>query len=183
MKHLPNILTMMRLFLIPVFIYLFFSGTEEAHVYALLIYLLAGLTDVLDGYLARKYQVISVTGIVLDPLADKLMLLTALICLAMDGIVPPWILAVILAAEGTLILAGLFMYFRKNKDNIPSNKFGKAATVAFAVAVCLMVLLPSHPVSFGVLLLALLMKLTSVVSYSKRFIVRHLPKTKKALKL
>lgn len=176
MKHMPNILTIMRLFLIPVFIVLFFSPVQYNHVNALLIYLLAGLTDVLDGYLARKYQLVTVTGIVLDPLADKLMLMTALICLVIYGAVPLWIVAIILSAETSLILAGLYMYFKKNKDNIPSNKIGKTATVLFAAAICFMILLPGHPVTWFVLTLALAIKLTSVFSYAKRFVKSHLPK-------
>jgi hypothetical protein len=81
MKHVPNLITITRLFLIPIFIYAFFSGSPYGQLHALLIYLIAGVTDLLDGYLARKYNVVSLVGIVLDPLADKLMLLAALWCL------------------------------------------------------------------------------------------------------
>jgi len=166
MRHVPNALTIIRLLLVPVFAYMFFEPIPNGHFYALAIFLVAGLTDVLDGWLARKYNVISVVGIVLDPLADKLMLLTALVCLTMIGIMPVWGLWIMLAIESVQIAVGTYLYFHKEKDVIPANKFGKSATILFAAAVFLMIVLPQNPATLIVLGLAMAGKIASFASYA-----------------
>lgn len=171
MKYVPNILTLIRLCLIPVFVSVFFSADPNAHVYALLIFLLAGLTDILDGQIARRYNLISVIGTVLDPLADKLMLLTALICLAMVGIVPLWALIIVYLKEFFMIISGSLLYFRREKFVIPANRFGKLATAAFTLAVFFLILLPDSPLSLGVLLLAIGAKFIALFSYISSY--RH----------
>ena len=138
MKHVPNAITIIRLFLIPIFIYVFFSENPYSHIYALAIYLIAGITDLLDGYLARKYKVVSVVGTVLDPLADKLMLLTALWCLAVINVIPMAVFIIVAVIEGVQILSGFYLYFRPQESVISANKFGKSATVLFALAVLMM---------------------------------------------
>jgi cardiolipin synthase len=165
MKHIPNAITIIRLFLVPLFIYVFFSGDPYSHVYALVIYLIAGITDLLDGYLARKYKVVSVVGTVLDPLADKLMLLTALWCLAAIDAIPFAFFVIMIVIEGFQILSGIYLYTRPQKAVIPANKFGKSATVLFALAVSMMVLLPDSPLTLVVVLLALVAKIVSFTSY------------------
>jgi len=140
--------------------------------YALMIFLLAGITDLLDGYLARKYDVVSVVGIVLDPLADKLMLLTALICLYVAAVLPLWVLAVMAVSEGLLILAGIYLYFHKTEKVIPANKFGKMATILFTLAVVLLILLPAADISQWMLLLAVAAKIVSFSTYGLNFIHR-----------
>ena len=97
--NIPNMLTLFRLFLIPVFILVFFSNMANSLMAAVGIFLLAGLTDVLDGYIARKYNLITKWGIVMDPLSDKLMLLTVLSCLVITSYAPVWILMVVAAKE------------------------------------------------------------------------------------
>lgn len=172
MKYIPNMITLLRLFMVPIFAVMFFSDVKNHYIYALMIFLLAGITDLLDGYLARKYDVVSVIGIVLDPLADKLMLLTALICLFVTAILPPWILAVMVISEGLLILAGIYLYFHKTEKVIPANKFGKMATILFTLAVVLLILLPTADISQWFLLLAVAAKLISFSIYGLNFIQR-----------
>lgn len=176
MKFVPNILTVIRLCLIPVFAVLFFSDMPNAQGYALLVFILAGITDVLDGQIARRYNLVSVIGTVLDPLADKLMLLTALICLALVGIVPVWALVIVYLKELFMILMGSLLYFRREKFVIPANHFGKTATVVFSFAVFLLILLPNHWLSFSVLLLAIVLKFVALFSY----VVSYVKRTKKA---
>lgn len=176
MRYLPNMITFLRLLLVPAFVAMFFSTLENHLIYAMIIFLFAGLTDMLDGYLARKYDVISVVGIVLDPLADKLMLLTALICLFVTSVFPLWILMVMVVSEGLLILAGIYLYFHKTKDVVPANIFGKLATVLFTLAVVLLILLPAYGISQWILLLAVAAKLISFTTYGLNFIrkeVKH----------
>lgn len=169
MKYVPNALTILRLFMVPAFAVLFFSSIKYNHIYALIIFLFAGFTDWLDGYLARKYDVVTVVGIVIDPLADKLMLLTALICLTYFGSMPIWVLVIVLVNETILILVGLSMYFRKKKSVIPANKFGKMATVLFSIAVFLMIVMPGHSFTMTILIIALISKLFSFSSYSVKY--------------
>jgi cardiolipin synthase len=170
MKYVPNAITLLRLLMVPFFAFIYFSGTKNAQVYALALFLAAGATDMLDGYLARKYNVVSVVGIVLDPLADKLMLLTALACLTFKGVIPLWTLAVMLVVEGALILAGIYLYFNEEKDVVPAGKLGKAATVLFAAAVSLMILIPGNPATWIIFWGALGAKVASFVNYARGFI-------------
>ncbi|MHC1721086.1 MAG: CDP-diacylglycerol--glycerol-3-phosphate 3-phosphatidyltransferase [Clostridiaceae bacterium] len=170
MKYLPNIITIIRLILIPIFVFFFFSPIMYNHIYALAIFLIAGLTDLLDGYIARKYNVITDLGKVLDPLADKLMLLTALACLSIYGIIPLWVLMLMVFLEGLLIIAGVYLYYNKVRVVVPANKLGKSATVLFAVAVVLMVMLPGLTVTWIILAAAVAAKLISFLYYTKDFI-------------
>lgn len=131
--NIPNILTMFRLFLIPVFILIFFSGIGNSLILAVAIFLVAGFTDVLDGYIARKFNMITKWGIVLDPLTDKLMLLTVLSCLVIEGYTPLWILLVIGAKEIFMIICGTLLY--RQDWVIPSNIFGKVSTLLFYLSI------------------------------------------------
>jgi len=130
--NIPNTLTVIRLGLIPVFIWFYHIGEPTT---ALIIYLIAGVTDILDGYIARRFNMMTKLGTMLDPLADKLMLIAALGCLTYSKLIPNWVLYVVLLKEGILIIGGLVMYFSHIKRVIPSNVFGKVATIVFYIAV------------------------------------------------
>ncbi len=137
--NIPNILTMLRFLLIPVFVYIFYSGAENSIVLAFYVFLGAGITDILDGYIARKYNVITKWGQAMDPLADKSMQLTVLACLTHRQYIPLWVILVIGVKETLLILGALVLYYIGNKIVIPSNNFGKMATVFFYGAICAVV--------------------------------------------
>ena len=129
---IPNVLTMIRLILIPVFVVLFFSGLRKA---ALAVFVAASLTDMLDGYLARKLNQITDFGKLFDPLADKLMVLTAMVCQAIAGVFP-WAAVIIVACkELYMVLGGMFML--KRGVVVYSNLIGKAAQVCFIAALVL----------------------------------------------
>jgi len=131
--NVPNILTVFRLILIPIFILVFFSSLQHSLILSIAIFVLAGLTDVLDGYIARKYELVTDWGTVVDPLADKLILLTVLTCLVVSNYIPLWILIIVLAKEALMIIMGVLLY---NKGTvIPSNIFGKATTCFFYLAI------------------------------------------------
>lgn len=168
-KHIPNLLTILRLLLVPVFPVVYFSTTPNAMYYALGIFIVAGITDVLDGYIARKYQLTSVIGTALDPLADKLMLLTALTCLYMSSHLPLIILVIMYIKEFTMMLTGVYMYFHKENVVVASNLFGKLATVIFSLAVVLTMLLPHSQFHIVLLYIALLFKLMAFTSYTLNF--------------
>lgn len=138
--NLPNALTVLRMMMIPAFAYEYYHAEFRS---ALIIFLLASATDYLDGYLARKWNQITAFGKLFDPLADKLMLLTALFCLADTGKAPWWVFGVMIAKECFLVAGSLFMLGKKVV--VYSNYFGKVATVLFIAAVAL--LFPWHHTS------------------------------------
>lgn len=129
--NLPNILSMFRLFLVPCFAVTYMSDIEHAGIYAGIIFMVAAITDVIDGYLARKWNQITAVGRILDPMADKLLQLTALACLTIKGIVP-WILGGIFLLKELLMMIGGAVLVKKLDDVIPSNIFGKL--VSFGVS-------------------------------------------------
>jgi cardiolipin synthase len=131
--NIPNILTVFRIFLIPVFVMMFFSSNPNSLLFSTLIFLFAGFTDVLDGYIARKYKLTTKWGTVMDPLADKLMLITVLTCLVMKNYIPTWIFIVVSLKEIAMIISATFLY--KKDTVIPANKFGKISTLLFYIAI------------------------------------------------
>ena len=102
-KHIPNILTISRLLMIPFFIFFIISNSEYSYHYALLIFISASITDALDGRFARKFNVESKFGEFLDPLADKILILSAFILfLTIDLLgdaVKPWMIALIFSRD------------------------------------------------------------------------------------
>lgn len=165
MKNIPNILTTIRILLVPFFPIVYFSSHEYAHYIALIIFILAGITDFLDGYLARKHHWVSSFGTVFDPLADKLMLLVALAALALDHYIPFWVLVVIGIKESFMIGAGLYLYFRKEQKIIPSNMFGKLATAIFSIAIVWIILTPENAWLQYLIIVAVAFKLIAFSSY------------------
>ncbi len=128
----PNVLTIIRMILIPVFVVLFFRGHKMA---ALCVFCAASLTDMLDGYLARKLNQITDFGKLFDPLADKLMVLTAMVCQTFWGPLPLIAVLIVAAKELVMILGGVFMLSRDVV--VYSNYFGKSAQVGFIASLIL----------------------------------------------
>ncbi len=129
---IPNVLTMLRLALVPVFIILFFNDQKIA---ALVVFCAASLTDLLDGYLARRLNQITDFGKLFDPLADKLMVLSALVCQGISGIFP-WIAIIIVGCKELLMVLG-GAYMLKKGVVVYANYYGKTATVFFMAALIL----------------------------------------------
>jgi len=141
LKHIPNILSTFRLLLVFVYIAVFFwLDHPNALQISLCIFVLAGITDVVDGFLARKYNWISNLGKILDPLADKMMQCAALVCLLIKGLIPIWFALPFILKELLMLLGGLFM-MREKKIIVVSNVVGKFAALFFYVAVGLVMLL------------------------------------------
>lgn len=129
---IPNVLTIIRIILIPVFVVLFFKGEKIA---ALCVFCAASLTDMLDGYLARRLNQITDFGKLFDPLADKLMVLTAMVCQTFWGPLPLVAVIIVALKELVMVLGGVFML---SKDVVVySNYFGKAAQVGFIASLIL----------------------------------------------
>ena len=129
---IPNVLTMIRLALVPVFVVLFLNGHKMA---SLAVFVAASLTDMLDGYLARKLNQITDFGKLFDPLADKLMVLSAMVCQGIAGVFPWSAIIIVACKELLMVLGGLFMLSRNVV--VYSNYAGKAAQVCFIISLVL----------------------------------------------
>lgn len=129
--NVPNLLTMLRMAAVVVFIVLFARGKKNA---AMIVFILAAVTDVLDGYIARRFHLITSFGKLMDPLADKLMTLSALVCLTVTGYVPLWLVIIEGAKECFMVVGGCFV-LRKKKLVVQADYIGKAATVTFIAAI------------------------------------------------
>lgn len=130
--NVPNMLTLLRLLLIPVFVVVYIHGHRFA---ALGVFCVASLTDALDGIIARRCNLITSFGKLMDPLADKLMVCTALICQGCAGIFP-WSAIIVVALKEAAMIAGSAYMLGKGVV-VYANYAGKTATVAFIAALIL----------------------------------------------
>ncbi len=129
-KQIPNILTVARFFLIPFIIYFI---VIEKYPLALIFLLISGLTDVLDGFIARKFNYITNFGKLIDPLADKATQISVLLTLCFKEIIPFWIIIVVFIKEATMIAGASFLY---GKELVVSSRwYGKLSTVLFYIAI------------------------------------------------
>lgn len=143
--NIPNKLTVLRLILVPVFFlayelrYLSFAGAALISTVIMVVcYAVAELTDLLDGKIARKYNLVTDLGKVLDPFADTLSHLTFFVCFFGYGIMPAWTFIIIMWREfGILFLRMLMM---KTGKAMPANIFGKSKTVFYAITTFLAIL-------------------------------------------
>ena len=130
LKNVPNILTVIRFLLIPPIV---ITITNEQFILALILLILSGITDVLDGAIARKFNLVTNFGKLVDPLADKTTQTAILVTLAIKGIIPFWILAIVIVKEFAMIAGASFLY---GKELVVSSKwYGKLATVLFYIAI------------------------------------------------
>ena len=137
--NLPNKLTCFRVILIPFFIVLLLwpGDLKYKDFIALAIFIIASLTDLLDGKIARKYNLVTNFGKFMDPLADKLLVCSALICLIELGRIPAWIVIIIIARE--FIISGFRLVAADNGVVIAASYWGKFKTVFQMVAVAFLI--------------------------------------------
>lgn len=133
--NLPNKLTMGRIFAIPVFIVVFLMDYRIA---AAVIFVLAALTDMLDGHIARKHNLVTNFGKLMDPLADKLLVMSALICMVEMGDVAGWMVVVILGRE--FIITGMRQVAAAQGIVIAAGTTGKIKTITQMIAIPLLIL-------------------------------------------
>lgn len=169
--NIPNILTIIRIILVPLYLFVFYTVEENRIIYAGTIYIIAGLTDVLDGRIARKYGMVSKLGAALDPLADKLMTFAVLISFTSANLIPPWVLFVIGIKEVLMILGGFVLYLFKEKRVLPSNKYGKIATVSFYAAILSIVFkIPSSTLKNLLIFTTVTLNILAFINYFKIFL-------------
>lgn len=129
-KHVPNILTIIRFLLIPIIIILAF---QDNYIGTIIVLTVSGITDILDGYIARKFNFISDFGKLMDPLADKATQIALLGTLTIQKIIPLWIIVIVIIKEFLMVSGASFLY---GKELVVSSKwYGKLATVLFYVAI------------------------------------------------
>jgi len=168
--NIPNLITIFRIILIPVFLMIFNSNIENKVLYAGLVFLLAGFSDVLDGYIARKYNLTSRLGAILDPFADKLMSFAVLISFTIVGFIPYWILFILLIKETIMIMGGIMLYLRKDEAFIPSNRFGKNATLALYISITSIVFKAPEYLSSLFLVITVILNVSAFLSYLSLFL-------------
>jgi cardiolipin synthase len=123
-KYIPNTLTIIRFLFVP---FIIWAITQDNYTLALILYTLSSVTDVVDGIIARKFNVISDFGKLMDPLADKLNQLSVLLTFAIKGIIPAWVIALLLVKEIFMIIGASFLYGKKLV--VSSKWYGKLTTV------------------------------------------------------
>lgn len=128
MLNLPNMITIARIVLVPVFLAIFWSPGPNRVAMGMGVLALAGLTDILDGYLARKYDMITLLGKILDPVADKLMIIAAMTSLFMIDRLPLWLVVLVLVKD-VILVTGSFFVVVKEKHAVSASVYGKAATI------------------------------------------------------
>lgn len=129
-KHIPNALTILRFLLIPIIIIYI---VKDKYIEAFIFLTISGITDVLDGIIARKFNFITNFGKLIDPLADKTTQISILVTLALKNIIPMWILIIVFIKEFVMVAGASFLY---GKELVVSSKwYGKLATVLFYLAI------------------------------------------------
>ena len=134
--NLPNKLTMVRVVLIPVYLVLWHLDFTFNNYAALAVFVIASLTDFLDGYIARKHNLVTDFGKFMDPLADKMLVLTAMTCFCAMGRFPDWALVIVMARE--FAVSGLRLVAVDNGRVIAAGWSGKVKTASTMVCLCLM---------------------------------------------
>jgi len=180
--NLPNLLTMLRIVLIPVALFLIVDGTPQATFMAAMVYAVSAITDFLDGWLARRMGLTSVLGKFLDPLADKLLVISSLVAMVAMGHVPAWAVILIVARE--LSITSLRVIAMSEGVQIAASQGGKEKAALQMVAVWMLMLHHTYHLNFGFfavdtsfnavglvfLYLSLFFAITSAGEYFKLFV-------------
>lgn len=142
--NIPNSLTLMRIFIVPFLVVVLLTKFQfekwfylNREMIAVSLFLLASLTDILDGYLARKRYGVTTLGQLLDPIADKLLIGSVLISLVELKLAPAWVVVVIIARE--FVVMGIRMVAATHQVVIPAGGLGKVKMVIEVIAICLII--------------------------------------------
>jgi CDP-diacylglycerol---glycerol-3-phosphate 3-phosphatidyltransferase len=171
--NLPNALTLLRIFLVPFLVVALLTKFEGKEYVALTIFLVAAVTDMLDGYFARRFNRVTRLGMLLDPIADKLLISAALISLVEidSALVPAWMVVVIIGRE--FAVSGLRSIAAQRGVSIAASPLGKGKTVSQVIAVALLILGheldPYQVVGRLALWVVVLFALASAVDYFMKF--------------
>ncbi len=179
--RIPNWLTFLRLILIPVFVAVLIEPSRNSLTIAAIIFVFAALTDYLDGYIARRYKAVSDFGKLFDPLADKILVMAALVMLVglrddnCVSFVPAWMVALILARE--LWITGLRAFAAKDGTIVAAKSGGKVKSALQMIAILALLLydysfsvlgyrVTAHFIGLNILIVSLAFSYLSAVDYS-----------------
>lgn len=173
LKQIPNILSIIRILLVFVFVHFALIQDPMGLKIAILVFVIAGATDVVDGFLARRFGWVTEIGKILDPFADKLMQCTVLVVLCAKHIVPIWFIIPCILKEIFTLMAGLFV-IKKRSVVVVSRWYGKAAVCVFYATIVASVLFEealSHaPVIHALMFLpAIAFAIGALVGYIKHY--------------
>ena len=171
MKYVPNIISVFRICLVPVFIIAYFTEPGELKLAAVAVYVVAAFSDFLDGFIARRFQATSSLGKVLDPLGDKLMTISVMACITIDGLIPIWAIIVAVTKELLMAVGGLVLHKVAGVEILPSNIIGKTSTVVFFVVFITLILFRDIPrgVAIGMISFAIGLTFVALISYFSRY--------------
>lgn len=133
MKHLPNLLTAARLALAP---YLFLLMFRHRYRTIIPLFIVIGITDVADGFLARRFGASSRLGAYLDPIADKVLLSGTFLVLALTGAIETWLAALVLGRDALILSTAAVLYLTTARRNFPPSPWGKVSTLVQVVFLC-----------------------------------------------
>ncbi|MGZ6276663.1 MAG: CDP-diacylglycerol--glycerol-3-phosphate 3-phosphatidyltransferase [Syntrophales bacterium] len=171
--NFPNLITLLRATVIPVLFFLLLSPGRDGSLIIAGLFVLAALTDLLDGYLARKYEIVTAMGKFLDPIADKLIVNTAMILMIPIGRISAWIVAIIIIRD--FVVDGIRAISQSEGYVIQASRLGKQKTLCQVFAVsALMIHYPflgidAHAVGTVILYIALVLSVTSGIDYLIKF--------------
>ena len=171
--NLPNTITLLRISVMPVLFLLLLSPDRTLSLIIAALFILAALTDLLDGYVARKYGIVTKMGKLLDPIADKIIINTAMILMIPIGYIPAWIVAIIIMRD--VAVDGLRNIASSDGLVIPASKLGKQKTLSQIIAVSSLIIhyplfgIDAHLVGIVILYFALILTIWSGVNYFVKF--------------
>lgn len=163
--NIANKLTIFRLILVPIFVFLFLMDGPGARLAASIIFIIAAFTDFLDGHLARKYHLVTTFGKFLDPLADKILTISAFILFVENGTIPAWGVIIIVARE--LAITGFRILAASERVTIAASPFGKMKTITQLTALIALLFSPPIPGRVGLIIfyIAIVLTVLSGVDY------------------
>lgn len=170
--NLPNLITIFRIFLIPIFMVLYLNKSFYYNgfpLWAVLVFLLAFFSDVLDGLIARNSNQITTLGKVLDPLADKLLRICVLCAFMVNGVLPLYLFIILVVLDILAIITGAILYH--HKIIIPANFVGKATTIFMSLALFSCFFHNSiAPTDLILVIIALIFVLITLIQYTVKFV-------------
>ncbi|BBA50546.1 MULTISPECIES: CDP-diacylglycerol--glycerol-3-phosphate 3-phosphatidyltransferase [Fusobacterium] len=167
--NLPNKLTFIRLVLAVPFIYFLQESNAEGFVYRMIafaLFVVASLTDFFDGYLARKYNLVTDFGKLMDPLADKILVISALVLFVELRYIPAWMSIIVIARE--FLISGIRMLAAAKGEVIPAGKLGKYKTTSQMIVILIMIIVGNQWYNFYLMLIPIILTLWSGWEYTSK---------------
>ena len=167
--NLPNKLTFIRLVLAVPFIYFLQESDMGGLTYRLIafvLFVIASLTDFFDGYLARKYNLVTDFGKLMDPLADKILVISALVLFVELSYIPAWMSIIVIARE--FLISGIRMLAAAKGEVIPAGKLGKYKTTSQMIVILIMILVGDQWYNFYLMMIPIVLTLWSGWEYTSK---------------